>query len=62
ERVRAAVAARDWGDIAPGLALSVSVGLAGYRKDDTAEQLIKRADAALYAAKDRGRNQIVSTD
>ena len=62
ERVRAAVAARDWGDIAPGLMLSVSVGLASYRKDDTAEQLINRADAALYAAKGRGRNQIVTAD
>jgi diguanylate cyclase (GGDEF)-like protein len=37
---------------------TVSVGLALARPDDTPESLLARADAALYEAKDAGRNQV----
>jgi diguanylate cyclase (GGDEF)-like protein len=62
ERIRSAVAARDWsqaaGVKAPGVMVTMSAGIAGFRKGETAEQLINRADAALYDAKRAGRNRI----
>lgn len=62
ERIRAAVAARDWTAIAPGLGVTVSAGISAFRKGDTIEQLLKRADNALYQAKRAGRNRIVTLD
>ena len=58
ERVRAAVQARGWSDLATGLAVTVSAGVAGWRRGESAAQLLHRADAALYAAKHAGRNQV----
>lgn len=40
--------------------LTVSIGVAHARPDDTISQLIDRADHAMYAAKERGRNQVVA--
>ncbi len=39
-----------------GVAITVSVGLAEMREDDSPETLFQRADRALYQAKDSGRN------
>ena len=39
-------------------ALTVSLGLAQMRPDDTAEKLIAAADAAMYRAKQGGRNRV----
>jgi diguanylate cyclase (GGDEF)-like protein len=59
ERLRAAVAARNWEEFAPGLHLTVSAGVAGFRRGETVSQLLSRADGALYEAKHAGRNRTV---
>jgi diguanylate cyclase (GGDEF)-like protein len=59
ERVRRAVEERDWESIQPGLAVTVSGGIAAGRGGESVTELIRRADAALYDAKRRGRNRLV---
>lgn len=39
--------------------VSVSVGLAGYRGEASPEELVRRADRAMYKAKERGKNRVV---
>jgi diguanylate cyclase len=40
--------------------VTISVGVAVLRPDDTPQTLIERADACLYAAKRNGRNQVIA--
>lgn len=42
------------------LKITISIGVAQYRVGETAEAWIARADAALYKAKDAGRNKVMS--
>ena len=56
ERVREAVAGHEWRGLASDLTVTVSDGVAMCGADDSTEQLLTRADAALYTAKREGRN------
>lgn len=57
QRIRAVCAAG--GDSAQGPACTVSIGVASTLNDrDTLDALLARADAAMYRAKDNGRNRI----
>ena len=56
ERLCRAIA--DGTKASPGPWATTSVGLALLRKGDTVETLLARADAALYEAKQGGRNQV----
>jgi diguanylate cyclase (GGDEF)-like protein len=58
ERIRNAVAAADWSDIGPNLKISVSCGMASVRTADKVDDVLSRADQALYAAKRGGRDQL----
>jgi len=62
ERIRAGLAATDWNTLGAGLSLTVSMGVAGFRKDETISQVLHRADTALYDAKHAGRNRIVTSE
>lgn len=58
ERLRLAVAEHDWAAVKPGLAVRISVGIAGGPPPQQADALLDRADHALYAAKRSGRNRV----
>ncbi|SFP94424.1 GGDEF domain-containing protein, partial [Hydrogenimonas thermophila] len=44
------------------ISITISAGIAEYNRKETLDQLIKRADDALYLAKDRGRNRVEMAD
>ena len=60
--LRRAIAAHPWTELAEGLAVTVSVGLASTtgRSDPAPADLLGSADAHLYGAKTRGRDRVVS--
>ncbi len=57
ERLRHLVATHAWSEVADGMALTVSIGVAQAHPRDHAEALLARADTALYGAKASGRNR-----
>lgn len=62
ERIRSQIADRPF-SLTGGKTLQVtaSVGISGKKPyDDTPEEMIARADAALYRAKEQGRNRVVT--
>ena len=59
ERLREAIEAHDWERLIPGLKVTMSAGVAELRAEESIEHLIGRADEALYAAKNAGRNRTV---
>jgi diguanylate cyclase (GGDEF)-like protein len=58
ERLRAAIEAIDCSDFAPGLRITVSIGIAERTGLSHHERLVSRADERLYAAKNAGRNRV----
>jgi diguanylate cyclase (GGDEF)-like protein len=59
ERIRRQVAVQDWGRHSPGLAITCSVGAATLKEFATVQDWLDSADAALYAAKQAGRNRVI---
>jgi diguanylate cyclase len=65
ERIRKAVMTKDLVKRSTGEHLgriSVSVGVATWRRGDSGQTIIDRADRCMYAAKHAGRNLVVSED
>ena len=56
ERLRLLVAASPWPQVAPGLRLTLSIGVAQAQPSEGMERWLARADTALYGAKALGRN------
>ena len=62
ERMRGRIEGQNWEELGAGLRVTASVGIAGAIEGEGLEQLMKRADNALYAAKRQGRNCVVRAD
>jgi diguanylate cyclase (GGDEF)-like protein len=58
ERLRVAVEAIDCSDIAPGLRMTISIGVSQSTSNDDFMAIAKRADDSLYRAKEMGRNRV----
>lgn len=58
ERLRSAVERHDWSTVCPDLHVTASIGLTVAETAEPAEQVLKRADEGLYAAKRSGRNRV----
>ena len=56
DRLRLSISTADWSDLTPGRAVTVSAGVVACRPGESVQQLLGRADAALYSAKREGRN------
>ena len=59
ERTREAVAAAKFGEIEPAARVTISCGVTEFRRGESADALLVRADEAMYAAKSQGRNRVV---
>jgi diguanylate cyclase (GGDEF)-like protein len=55
EKIRSTVESHAFGSLPP---ITASLGCSVYEQGDSMEDFIRRADAALYAAKHDGRNRI----
>jgi two-component system cell cycle response regulator len=64
DRLRAAMADEPFPipDSQTGLTVTVSIGVAEARREDSPTSLLRRADAALYRAKRLGRNRVEAAD
>lgn len=62
-RLRQAVEQTEWEPyLGPGLAVTASFGVAAIRRDETVADWLRRADGAMYAAKEAGRNRVVGAE
>lgn len=59
EDIRAGIEAAD---LLPGRRVTVSIGIAQYQAGQSVEAWTKRADTALYQAKESGRNRVINAD
>jgi diguanylate cyclase len=60
ERIRQVIAARDWSDLAAGLRVTLSMGVAALADGMTGHDLFETADRHLYAAKRGGRDRVAA--
>ncbi len=59
ERLRITVEGHGWGAIGPGLGVTISIGVADDAGCADEQELLRRADQSLYAAKRLGKNRVV---
>lgn len=59
-RLRKIVADLNWTAISDGLVVTMSAGVAQICSDEAPDEVLPRVDAALYRAKDAGRNCVMS--
>lgn len=62
DRIRVAFARLEHGEIRGDIRLTASLGVATARDGESYERLFARADAALYRAKDAGRNRVENAE
>ena len=59
ERIRHGIEHFNFSDIAPGLHVTVSIGMANYKQYKSIQETLMTADNRMYKAKDQGRNRII---
>ncbi|MBF0435211.1 MAG: diguanylate cyclase [Magnetococcales bacterium] len=62
ERIRTRISQLGFAEPMADRTITISIGLASRRIGESLEEAIKRADIALYRAKNTGRNQVVQAD
>ena len=60
DRLRSIASEVDWAAISRVMNVTMSAGISEVRKEDSAADILARADAALYNAKDAGRNRVIA--
>jgi two-component system cell cycle response regulator len=60
--LRCAIEKRTFGGDGESLSLTCSFGVSDWRPADSIDEVLRRADTALYAAKSAGRNRVVVAD
>jgi diguanylate cyclase (GGDEF)-like protein len=60
DRLRRIIGELDWSAIAGDMTVTMSAGVCAVRPTDAVEDVLARADVALYRAKDTGRNRVVA--
>lgn len=58
ERIQDRISADTWSQIAEGLQVSISCGVACSKESDGLNSLLTRTDGVLYRAKPAGRDQV----
>ena len=59
ERIREAIERYNFSDIAPALNVTVSIGLANFKKYNSLQETLMSADNRMYKAKELGRNRVI---
>jgi len=59
ERIRSGLEHFNFSDIAPGLHVTVSIGMANYMQYKSVQETLMTADNRMYRAKEQGRNKII---
>jgi diguanylate cyclase (GGDEF)-like protein len=59
ERIREALETYNFSDIAPALNITVSIGLANFKKFNSLQETLMSADNHMYKAKESGRNRVI---
>lgn len=60
ERIRSAISGRPFETSSGLIEVTVSIGVAAWESGENVVDLLRRADRALYQAKERGRNRVVA--
>jgi diguanylate cyclase (GGDEF)-like protein len=61
ERIRQTLDEFNFNDIAPALNVTVSIGMSNYKEFNSLQETLMSADNRMYAAKEQGRNLVVSS-